>query len=462
MSTVPLKATLHKKDLRHLLHPQTELARHELQGPHIVTEGNGIYVRDIDGNEYMEGLAGLWCTALGFSEARLAKAADEQLRTLPFYHNFAHRTTPAAVELADRLIRIAPASVSKAFFTNSGSEANDTMVKMVCYYNNVKGRANKKKIISRQGAYHGITVAASSLTGMSYAHTFFDAPSANVLHTDCPHYYHFAEEGESEEDFATRSVANLEALIKAEGAETIAAYIAEPVMGAGGVIPPPATYFEKVQKLLRQSDILFVADEVICGFGRTGNMFGCDTYAITPDIVIVAKALSSGYIPIGGVLVSDEIYRVLVEGSKQVGTFGTGFTYSGHPVSCAVALETLKIYQERNIVQLVREVSPRFLERLHQFKDHPLVGETRGVGLIGGIELVRDKPAKENFDPALKIGAQAASLALAEGLMVRALRNDTVAFCPPLIISAEQIDDMFDRFDNALQSLTRAVHSAGG
>jgi len=457
MSTTVSKDTLQAKDLKFHLHPQTELWQHERQGPHIFTEGDGIYVTDIDGNKYIEGLAGLWCASLGFSERRLAEAADMQLRTLPFYHNFAHRTTPVAAELAERLIQIAPGSLSKVFFTNSGSEANDSMVKLVWYYNNVQGRPQKKKIISRHGAYHGITVVAASLTGMSYAHTFFDAPVDGVLHTNCPHYYHGGEEGESEEEYASRLADNLDAMIQREGADTVAAYIAEPVIGAGGVIPPPRTYFEKVQKLLKKYDILFVADEVICGFGRTGTMFGCNTYEIKPDILIVAKALSSGYIPIAGVLVSDDIYRVFVEGSKQVGTFGIGFTYSGHPVPCAVALETLKIYEERDIVGRVREIAPHFLERLHGFADNALVGETRGVGLIGGIELVKDKTSRTNFDPAGKVGAQVASFALAEGLIVRALRNDTIAFCPPLIISHEQIDDMFDRFTVAMQKAAHGI-----
>ena len=401
-----------------------------------------------------EGLAGLWCTSLGFSESRLVNAAAEQLSSLPFYHNFAHRTTPVAVELAERIIKIAPSTLSKVFFTNSGSEANDIMVKLVWYYNNVKGRSEKKKIISRYGAYHGITVAAASLTGMSYAHTFFDAPISNILHTECPHYYHYAGEGYSEEEYASSLVSNLEELIKREGPETIAAFLAEPVMGAGGVITPPKTYFDKVQKLLKSYEILFVADEVICGFGRTGEWFGCDTYSISPDIMTVAKALSSGYIPIGGLLVTDEIYQTLVEGSRQVGTFGVGFTYSGHPVPCAVALETLKIYEERNILEHVNELSPEFLGRLHQFSNYSFVGETRGVGLIGGIELVQDKETKTNFNPENKIGVQLANFALEEGLIVRALRNDTIAFCPPLIITREQVNEMFDRFETALHRLS--------
>ena len=458
MSVIALQDDLFAKDLKYHIHPQTELAQHEVQGPHIFTHGHGIYVTDINSKEYIEGLAGLWCTSLGFSEPRLVNAAANQLATLPFYHNFAHRTTPAAVALAERIISIAPDTLSKVFFTNSGSEANDIMVKLVWYYNNVKGRPEKKKIISRYGAYHGITVAAASLTGMSYAHTFFDAPISNILHTECPHYYHHAGEGCSEEEYASSLVSDLEELIKREGPETIAAFLAEPVMGAGGVITPPKTYFEKIQKLLKRYEILFVADEVICGFGRTGEWFGCNTYGISPDIMIVAKALSSGYVPIGGLLVTDEIYRTLVDGSRQVGTFGVGFTYSGHPVPCAVALETLKIYEERRILDHVNELSPLFLERLHQFSSYDLVGETRGVGLIGGIEIVRDKEAKANFNPEKKIGMQLANLALEEGLIVRALRNDTIAFCPPLIITREQVNEMFDRFKKALRRFSLALN----
>lgn len=459
MSATLPKEALRAKDLRFHLHPQTELSQHERQGPHIFASGDGIYVTDVDGSRYIDGLAGLWCTSLGFSERRLAEAANKQLTTLPFYHNFAHRTTPVAAELSEALIELAPKPLSKVFFTNSGSEANDAMVKFVWYYNNVLGRTRKKKIISRHGAYHGITVVAGSLTGMSYAHTHFDAPMQGVLHTDCPHYYHYGENNESEEEYASRLVENLEALILREGAETVAAYVAEPVMGAGGVIPPPATYFEKVQRLLRKYGILFVADEVICGFGRTGNMFGCDTYEITPDIMIVAKALSSGYIPIGGVLVSEDIYSVLVKGSKGVGTFGIGYTYSGHPVACAVALETLKIYRERNIVERVQELSPHFLDRLEEFADHPLVGETRGVGLIGGIELVKSKEGKQNFDPSDKVGAKVAGMALKEGLIIRPLRNDTLAFCPPLMIERSEIDEMFDKFGAAMSRAGQAVFS---
>jgi len=440
----------HARDIAYHLHPQTNLAAHETLGPHIIERGEGIYVIDDNGTRYIEGLAGLWCTSLGFSEKRLVEAARRQLDLLPNYHGFAHKATHPVIDLAEKLIDIAPQPMAKAFFTNSGSEANDTQVKLVWYYNNLLGRPEKKKIIARGGAYHGITVASGSLTALPYAHRFFDLPIANVLHTDCPHYYHYAEEGESEEDFASRLAGNLEALILDEGPETVAAFIAEPVLGAGGVVPPPKTYFEKVQKVLRKHDVLFIVDEVICGFGRTGRMFGCETYGLRPDLVSVAKALSSAYQPIGAVMMSDEIYRVLIEGSERVGTFGTGFTYSGHPVPAAVALETLKIYEERDIVAQVRRVAPRFQERLRAFAEHPLVGEARGVGLIGALELVRDKDRHENFDPALKVGPLVMNEAAEHGLIVRALINDTIAFCPPLIITEAEIDEMFDRFAEAL------------
>jgi 4-aminobutyrate---pyruvate transaminase len=447
----------HARDIAFHLHPQTDLSRHEQIGPHIMASGDGIYVFDDEGNKYIEGLSGLWCAALGFSEKRLVDAAKRQLDTLPFYHGFAHKVSNPVIDLAERLVNIAPASLTKAFFTNSGSEANDTQVKLVWYYNNVLGRPEKKKIISRHGAYHGITVASGSLTGLPYAHKFFDLPIANILFVDPPHHYHYALEGESEVEFATRMVDDLEQLIVDEGPETVAAFIAEPVMGAGGVIPPPETYFEKVQAVLKKYDILFIVDEVICGFGRTGQMFGSDTYGLKPDLMTVAKALSAAYQPIGGVLVSDEIYQVLKKGSAEVGTFGTGFTYSGHPVPAAVALETLKIYEDTDIVGQVGSVSPVFQSRLHQLADHPLVGEARGVGLIGAVELVKDKASRTNFDPAQKIGPWVMAQAAEHGLIVRALVNDTLAFCPPLIITNEQVNDMFDRFSRTLDDATAMI-----
>jgi len=456
---VPILANSpHARDVAFHLHPQTDLSEHEQIGPHIMDRGDGIYVYDDEGNQYIEGLSGLWCASLGFSEKRLVEAATQQLNKLPFYHGFAHKVSMPVIDLAERLVNISPKSVTKAFFTNSGSEANDSQIKIVWYYNNVLERPEKKKIISRKGAYHGITVASGSLTGLSYAHKKFDLPIANFLHVDPPHHYHYAADGESEEAFAARQINELEKLILEEGPETVAAYIAEPVMGAGGVILPPKTYFNKLQVVLKKYDILFIVDEVICGFGRTGNMFGSDTYNLTPDMVTCAKALSAAYQPIGAVLVSDNIYQVLVSGSKSIGTFGTGFTYSGHPVPAAVALETLNIYEDCDIVQQVKNISPHFLERLNEFGAHPLVGEARGVGLIGAVELVKDKDTRLNFNPGLKVGPWVVRRAAEHGLIVRALINDTIAFCPPLIINDEQIDDMFDRFANAMDDAISMVN----
>jgi 4-aminobutyrate---pyruvate transaminase len=449
----------HAKDIAYHLHPYTNAEVHEQNGPHIIQGGDGVYVIDDSGKRYIEGLSGLWCASLGFSEPRLVEAATRQMTEMPYYHNFAHKTTPVVVELAERLVEMMPVPMSKVFFTNSGSEANDTQVKMIWYYNNARGRPEKKKIISRLQGYHGVTVAAASLTGLPYVQNSFDLPLAGILHTECPHYWRYGEDGESEEQFASRMANSLEQMILNEGPETVAAFIAEPVMGAGGVLIPPKTYFEKIQAVLKKYDVLMVADEVICGFGRTGNMFGSETFGIKPDMMTVAKALSSAYLPIAASVISDEIYQVIKAESARLGNFGTGYTYSGHPVPAAVALETLKIYEERDIIGHVRAMSPRFLERLHGFGDHPLVGETRGVGLIGAVQMSQDKATKTYFDPSQKVGAMAMAYAAENGLITRALPGDALALCPPLIIKADEIDEMFDRIgrtlDDILDDLTK-------
>ncbi len=442
--------SLQARDIAAHLHPYTDLAAIRETGPHVLSRGEGVYVFDDDGKKYLEGLSGLWCASLGFSESRLVEAATRQLQTLPFYHNFAAKAVEPAIELADFLIEHAPVPMSKVFFTNSGSEANDTQVKIVWYYNNILGRPEKKKIIARKGAYHGITVAAASLTGLQYTHNAFDVPRPGFLHTETPHYWKYGREGESEEAYATRLADDLEALILAEGPDTIAAFIAEPFLGAGGVILPPRGYFEKVQAILDRYDILLIVDEVISGFYRTGKMFATETFGLKPDLITLAKQLSAAYQPIGAVMVSEKIYQALVEGSRRYGLFGTGFTYSGHPVAAAVALEAQKIYQEREIGAHVRAVSAPFLARLEKLGQHPLVGEARGIGLIGAIELVEDKAARQNFDPSRKVGAWVAARALEHGLIVRPLANDTIAFCPPLIITEAQVHEMFDAMERAL------------
>jgi len=405
-------------------------------------------------------MAGLWCTALGFGEERLVEAAAAEMRKLPFYHHFTHKSHDVGIELAERLLAMAPVPMSKAFFANSGSEANDTAVKLVWYLSNAVDKRERKKIISRVKAYHGVTVASASLTGLPKNHEDFDLPIANILHTDCPHYYRFGEAGESEEDFATRCAESLRQMIEDEGPETVAAFIAEPVMGAGGVIVPPKTYFQKIQAVLKEYDILFIVDEVITGFGRTGNWWGSQTYDLQPDIMTMAKALTSAYLPMSAVLISDPVYRTLVKESEKVGVFAHGFTYSGHPVPSAVALETLKIYEERDIVAQVRKVMGRFQARLKAFEAEDFVGEARGVGLVGAVELVKDKKTKASFAPPGKVGAQCAKFAQARGLICRAIM-DSLAFSPPLVISEDEIDDMFDRFAGALKDTADWVAKEG-
>ena len=437
------------RDIATLLHPYTNLKAHRSKGPLIITHGRGVNVYDDQGNEYLEGLAGLWCVSLGFSEPRLVEAARRQMETLPYYHAFASKSHGPAIDLAERILDLLPDTMSKVFFNNSGSEANDTAIKLVWYYNNALGRPHKKKIISRIKAYHGVTIASASLTGLPNNHRDFDLPIAGIVHTGCPHHYRFARPDESEEAFASRLAEELDALIVKEGPDTVAAFIAEPVMGAGGVLLPPQTYFDKVQPILKKHDVLFIADEVICGFGRLGTMFGLEHFEIRADMVIMAKQLTSGYQPMSATVISSAIYDALVRQSEKIGVFAHGFTYSGHPVAAAVAVETLKIYEERRTLDHVRSVMPRFQERLRQLGSHPLVGEARGLGLIGALEFVEDKKSKKPFDAALAVGALGAELALDNGLIVRAA-GDALAICPPLIIEPEQIDQLFDRLASTL------------
>lgn len=437
------------RDVAAVLHPFTDLKAHEEDGPFIIDRGSGVYVIDENGKTYIEGMSGLWCASLGFSERRLVDAAARQMAELPYNQTFLGRSHGTTIDLAERLLSLSPVPMSRILFASSGSEANDTAVKLVWYYNNAEGRPERRKIIGRRNGYHGTTVATTSLSGIPDLHRDFNLPIAGVLHADCPHHYRFARPGETEEEFADRLAANLEKLILDEGPETVAAFIAEPVMGVGGVIVPPETYFEKVQAVLREYGVLFIVDEVICGFGRTGNMFGSETFGLRPDLMCCAKALSSAYLPISATFVSEPIYRAMVAESEKIGVFGHGYTYSGHPVAAAVALETLDIYEERDVVGHVRAVAPRFQEMFRSLADRPLVGEVRGVGLMAGIELVADKPGKRPFDPALKVGAYLASRAREYGLIVRAL-GDTVVCAPPLVVTEDEIDELGTRFHRAL------------
>lgn len=425
--------------------------------PLIIDRSEGSYVYDINGKKYLDALAGLWCTALGGSEPRLVAAATEQLNKLPFYHSFWNRTTKPSLDLAKDLLEMFTArKMGKVFFTNSGSEANDSQVKLVWYYNNALGRPNKKKFIARSKSYHGSTLTSASLSGLPPLHHKFDLPASFVLHTDCPHYWRFHLPGESEEEFATRLANNLENLILKEGPDTIAAFIAEPVMGAGGVIPPPRTYFDKVQAVVKKYDILFIADEVITAFGRVGSMFGCDKYNIKPDLVSIAKALSSAYMPIGAILVSPEIAEVVHSQSNKLGVFSHGFTYSGHPVSCAVALEALKIYRERNIVDKVNEIAPRFQEGIKAFSDSPIVGEIRGTGLLMGTEFTNNKSPNDPFPPLWGVGAIFGAECEKRGMLVR-IAGDTSMMSPPFIISPKEVEELIKIYGEALKSTEEKV-----
>jgi 4-aminobutyrate--pyruvate transaminase len=448
------------KDIHYTLHPYTNLSAHEKEGPLVITRGEGIYVWDDQGNQYIEGLAGLWCVSLGFSEPRLSQAAAKQFDFLPYTHTFSHRSSEPVIELSERLISIAPQPMAKAFFVNSGSEAVDTAIKFAWYYNNGLGRKEKKKIISRQRGYHGVTVAGGSLTAIPLMQNDFDLPLDRMIQTDTPNYYRFCKTGETEEQFAARLADSLEQLILAEDPETIAAFIAEPVMGAGGVILPPATYFERIQTILKKYDVLMIADEVICGFGRTGNMWGSHTYDIRPDMVTCAKQLSSGYLPIAALMISGDMYDVFKDQSQKHGALGMGYTYGGHPVCAAVALETLKIYEERDMLGHVQSVAGHFGHRLAELSHSPLVGESRGIGLIGGLELVANKQNREPYPAEVKVGATVASKALANGLIVRGLPGDVIGICPPMIIEETEIDTLFDRLALALAETENLLRNA--
>jgi 4-aminobutyrate--pyruvate transaminase len=447
---MPPLSNLAVRDIETVVHPYTQLAAFRETGPLVLEHAKGVFVYDTEGKAYIEGMAGLWCTALGYGNEELVEAASAQMRKLPFAHLFTGKSHDPAIELAERLKELLPFPTSKVFFCSSGSEANDTQIKLVWYMNNALGRPDKKKIISRLKAYHGVTIAAASLTGLANNHRDFDLPIARILHTGCPHYYRFAQPGESEDDFARRLAAELEALIIDEGPDTVAAFIAEPVMGAGGVIVPPRTYFPELMKVCRKYDVYMIADEVICGFGRLGTMFGASALGYAPDSVSLAKALTSAYLPLAAVSVPQRMYEAMLDESRKIGIFGHGFTYSGHPVAAAVALKALEIYARERIAEAVTRKAPQFQRRLAALGNHPLVGEARGLGLVGGIELVADKATKRSFEPKAGVAPQAVHFAQTEGLIVRFLAGDVISLCPPLIITPPEIDELFDRLARAL------------
>ena len=456
-----LTQKLTKKDKDFLFHPNTNLVAHQDSGPFILERGEGIYVYDTDGNKYIEGMAGLWCNALGHGNQELAEAAMEQFKKFPYGNLFASKSHEPAIELAEKLVELSPFDKAKVFFGSSGSDANDTQIKLFWYINNALGKTKKKKFLSRIQAYHGVTLATSSLTGLPTIHGNFDLPQNHFSHAMSPNYFLNKHEGESEDSFVQRLGEDLEDHIIKQDPETIAAMFAEPLMGAGGVIIPPKNYFETIQPILDKYEIPLIDDEVICGFGRTGNVWGAETFGMKPVSITVAKALSSSYLPISAVIISDDCYNIVAEKSGELGIFGHGYTYSGHPVACAVAIKTLEIYERENTFDHVNKVSPTFISRLKACDNFDLVGNTRGIGLIGAMELVSEKNSNKGFEKKGIAGKIFADNAKDNGLIVRAI-GDVIAFCPPLIIKDFQINDMFDIVEDSLKKtmdeLTKLGH----
>ena len=438
------QTALHELDRRFVLHPFTQLDQHSASDAPVIVEGRGVTVRDANGREYLDALAGLWCVNVGYGRAEIAEAVRDEALRLGYYHAFSSMATDLPALLAERVIGLYPTPMSKVFFGNSGSDANDTQVKLVWYYNNVLGRPEKKKIIARRRGYHGVTVMSAGLTGLPSLHAGFDLPLPMIRHTTAPHQLWEGEPGMSEEAFAARLADDLERLIVAEGPETVAAFIGEPIQGAGGVIVPPQGYWPRIQEVLRAYDVLLIADEVITGFGRLGRPFGAEVFGIEPDLATVAKGITSGYVPLSGCLVSERIWSVLAEGSAALGPFGHGYTYTAHPLAAAAGLATLDVYERDDLFAQAGKRGVRMHERMQEaFGDHPLVGEVRGLGLIGAVEFVASKEPLQAFDPALKVGVRVYRRCLELGLITRALPlTDTIAFSPPFVVTEHELDRM--------------------
>lgn len=446
------------RDVEGLLHPYANARAIRQNGSQNIVKGEGIYIYDDTGKKYIEGLAGLWSTGLGFSNQELVEAANAQMSKLPYYHVFTGRTHEPAFELAEKLKDILPPNIARVIYATSGSEANDTQVKLLWYYNNARGKPEKKKIISRKKAYHGVTAASASMTGLPFNHMNWDLPFRWVDHLSTPHYSREKLDGESEAEFVARLAKELEDFIIAENPDTIAAMIAEPLMGAGGVILPPAGYFEAMQAVLSKYDIRMISDEVITGFCRTGNWFGAETFGMAPNSVSMAKQLTSSYMPLSAIAIDKEMADVIEEFSSDLGLLGHGYTYGGHPVSCAVALKTLEIYERDNFNQKVRDNASVFATELAKISEHPLVVETRHVGMIAAIEMGPN--GKFGFDPAGKVGARMFEEMRNRGVICRAI-VDAVAFCPPMIATKSEVEEMFAPVLDALDATEAWAKSEG-
>ena len=431
-----------------MIYPTTNPAMSETM---VVARAEGPYIYDKQGKRYLEGMAGLWCTALGYGNEEIIEAAERQMRELSFSHMFGGKTHPSAIELADKLAAMVPMQDGRVFLGNSGSDANDTLMKLIRYHAEASGQPNRIKVIAREQGYHGVTLASAALTAIPTNHAHFQLPfeALGVLRTGSANYYRGANEGESEAEFVARRAQELEALILAEGPETIAAMIAEPVSGAGGVIVPPEGYFEAIEAVLDRYGIWLWDDEVICGFGRLGTDFGANKMGMQPQMMTLAKALSSAYVPVSAAIVQGDIADCINASATEVGVFGHGYTYSGHPLGCAVASKVIDIYVRDKIFDHAATVGDYLQGRLKDFADHPLVGEVSGVGMIGALELVADKTSKKPFD-GMKVGQFCAKAAEDNGLVIRPLGGNRVAVCPPLIIETPHVDELIEKFSAAL------------
>lgn len=453
--------TAEAKDRRNessFLHSFSHLKTLRDDGATVIERGEGIHVFDSEGRRYIEGNSGLWNAVLGYDNRRLQEAAMHQYQKLPAYHAFFGRVPESSLALAERLAEIAPMPTGKVYFTNSGSEANDSVVKMLWMIARGEGKPEKRKIISRRNAYHGVTVMTASLTGKDYVEAF-GLPLSEVVFAECPHHWRSARDGESEAEYAERLAGDLDALIEREGAETIAGFFAEPVIGAGGVIVPPEGYFPAVQKVLRKHGIPLVADEVICGFGRTGNLWGSQTYGIQPDILVASKCITAGYFPMGAVLLSPEMVERLEAAAESYGEFPHGFTTGAHPVGAAIALEAIDILVDDGYMKRVAELGPRFQEGLRKLGRHRLVGEARGVCLMGALEIVADKDSKQPFPEDLEVSERIALSALSKGLIIRPLGNALV-IAPPFIIDEAGIDEIVDIIEATLDDVAAELGAA--
>ncbi len=431
-------------DRRFVFHPFTKLDEHATSDAPVIVSGQGSTLTDSRGRTFLDAMAGLWCVNVGYGRREIADALRDEALRLGYYHAFSSMATDLPAELAERVLAMYPAPMSRIFFGNSGSDANDTQVKLVWYYNNVLGRPEKKKIIARDRGYHGVTITSASLTGLKSLHDGFDLPLPMVRHARAPYSLWERQAGETDEAFAQRLADELEQLIVAEGPETVAAFIGEPLQGAGGVIPPPETYWARIQEVLRSHDVLLICDEVITGFGRLGKPFGAEVYGIEPDLVTVAKGITSAYVPLSGCLVSEKVWSVLVEGSSKLGPFGHGYTYTAHPLAAAAGLANLEVIESDGLIEQAAARGAHLHKRLHEaFGGHPIVGEIRGRGYIAAVEFLAENDPPKKFDPAQRVGMRVYRRALELGLISRALPlSDTIAFSPPFVATEAELDEM--------------------